>query len=71
MLLHVAGRVEDGQQRCIVCRDILLDVDRSKVEPGTRIAESMTGGDSSGRTLELLTPEESLPLGLYACKPPS
>jgi hypothetical protein len=71
MRLHVAGRVDNDQQRCVVCRDILFDVGQDKVDPGTRIAESMHGDDSSERALESLTPEESLPLGLYACKPPS
>jgi hypothetical protein len=69
MRLHVAGRVVDDQQRCVVCNELLFDVDQSKVDPGTRVAESLAGEDSTDRRLESLTPEESLPLGLYACKP--
>ena len=71
MRLHVAGRVEGDQQRCVVCLETLFDVDDAKVEPGTRVAEAMIGEGASDRALESLTPDESLPLGLYACKPPT
>jgi hypothetical protein len=69
MRLHVAGPVQEDKQLCVVCRELLFDDWQDKVTPGTRIAESM-GGDGD-RDLEALTAEESLPLGLYACKPPA
>jgi hypothetical protein len=70
MRLHIAGRVEDDQQRCVVCDRLLFDRGDTKVEAGMRVAESV-GADDSDHQLEKLTPEESLPLGIYACKPPS
>jgi hypothetical protein len=70
MRLHIAGRVEEDQQRCVVCQQLLFDVGQSKVEPGMRVAEAV-GADTDDHQLEKLTPEESLPLGIYACKPPA
>ena len=70
MRLHIAGRVEDDQQRCVVCHKVLFDEGQPKVEPGMRVAESV-GANGDEHELERLTPEESLPLGIYACKPPS
>jgi hypothetical protein len=68
MRLHIAGKVEDDVQRCVVCGEVLFDANSTKVEPGMRVAEAITG-ESEGRHLESMTPEDSLPLGIYACKP--
>ena len=70
MRLHIAGGVEGDEQRCVVCDRLLFAEGQTKVEPGMRVAESV-GAAEDDRQLEKLTPEESLPLGIYACKPPS
>ena len=69
MRFHIAGKVEDDTQRCSVCGEILFSAGQSTVRPGTRVAESIVGDGADGRQLESLTPEDSLPLGIYACKP--
>jgi hypothetical protein len=69
MRFHIAGPVEGDQQCCVVCGDLLFGAGQPKVDPGTRIAESTVGDVADDRQLETLTGEDSLPLGIYACKP--
>ena len=69
MRLHIAGRVDHDEQRCVVCGELLFDGFQSKVEPGTRVAESIASDSTDERHLESLTSDDSLPLGIYACKP--